>query len=373
MKIAFALYRFFPFGGLQRNMRAMAEEAVKRGHQVTVFCGQWDGDEPAGVVVRRLPSRGMTNAARASSFNQLFQQQIRRQDFDVVVGFNKMPGLDLYYAADSCFAYKAYFERGPFYRFAGRTRSYLDNESAVFAPDSSTCILEVSAKERERFQRCYKTPDERFFTLPPGISRNRSLPENYQHLRTRAREELALSESAVVLLALGSGFRTKGLDRSIAVLADLRRQNIDAWLMVVGEDKSGPYRRQAATRGVSNRVRFLGGRDDVPALLQAADVLLHPAYKENTGNVLLEAMIAGKPVVTTDVCGYAHYIEEASMGYVIKAPYSVSAFSSAINQCLGQSADYWRQLGKQFSKNDEIYSRPVFAVDVMEQLGHRPL
>jgi len=369
VNIAFSLYDFFPFGGMQRNMLAMADEAVRRGHRITIFCSLWEGDEPAGVEVVRLPVKGFTNAGRARHFVRLFQSTLKNRDFDLIVGFNKMPGLDLYYAADSCFAYKAHYERNFIYRLSGRTKRYLINEAAVFSRESATKILEVSRKERDRFQRCYETPAERFFTLPPGISRNRSLPDDFQALREEARRKLGVGAKTFLLLALGSGFRTKGLDRSISVLADLKQQNIDARLIVVGQDKAWPFEAQATRLGVKDQIDFLGGRDDVPVLLQAADLLLHPAYKENTGNVLLEAMIAGKPVVTTDVCGYAHYVEDASMGCVVEAPYAISALSQAVKQCLQQPADHWRQLGREFARNDEIYSRPAFAVNVMEQLG----
>lgn len=46
-------------------------------------------------------------------------------------------------------------------------------------------------------------------------------------------------------------------------------------------------------------------------------MFLHPAYSENTGTVLLEAMVAGLPVIATDVCGYAHYIVDEHMGKVL--------------------------------------------------------
>ena len=64
-------------------------------------------------------------------------------------------------------------------------------------------------------------------------------------------------------------------------------------------------------------MQFLGGRSDVPRFLLGADLLIHPAYHENTGTALLEALVAGLPVLVTDVCGYAHYIAEADAGRVL--------------------------------------------------------
>ena len=68
----------------------------------------------------------------------------------------------------------------------------------------------------------------------------------------------------------------------------------------------------------NSQVTFLGARDDVPQLLWGADLLLHPAYSEAAGLVLLEAMVAGVPVIASAVCGHAHYIGEHALGRELK-------------------------------------------------------
>lgn len=367
MKLAFVLYRYFPFGGLQRNMLAIAKEAQQRGHEITVYCTSWDGDKAANISVDLIPRRGWSNAARMTNFADDLSSVLSVGQFDLVVGFNKWPGLDLYYAADSCFAYKAYRERGFWYRMTPRAKAYLAFEAAVFGPDSDTDILEVSTRERARFIEFYQTPSERFHTLPPGISRDRVAPENWVEIRTKARKELGVSDQQKVLLAVGSGFRTKGLDRSIAVLKLL--SDPDMRLFIIGDDKQQPFLNLAKQYQVQDKVTFLGGRSDVPALLQAGDLLVHPAYKENTGNVLLEAMIAGLPVVTTEVCGYAHYVTSAAMGEVLKSPFDGTAFAVAIDRVLAKGTESWHALGGAFARDSDIYHRPQVAVDIIEHRG----
>ncbi|OUS14121.1 hypothetical protein A9Q89_01250 [Gammaproteobacteria bacterium 53_120_T64] len=366
MQLAFALYKYFPFGGLQRNMLAMALEAIARGHGVTIYCSDWQGDCPMGIDLQVIPARGWDNAARMQNFAADLRPKLKAND--LLVGFNKWPGLDLYYAADSCFAYKAHYERGFFYRLAPRTKAYLTLEKAVFGAASKTQILEVSRPERERFVQCYGTAEDRFNTLPPGIARNRVAPDNWQEIRSKTRDQLGLGSEQTCFLALGSGYKTKGLDRSIIALQTLCQQGLDGVLLVVGEDKREPFVRQAEKLGLQERVRFLGGRDDVPNLLQAADLLLHPAYKENTGNALLEAMIAGLPVVASDVCGYAHYVRDGEMGAVIASPFNSDSYVAAIHQVLSVSGEQWHQKGEDFAAKSDVYSRPQVAVDIMERL-----
>lgn len=366
MRLVFVVFKYFPFGGMQRNMLAIAEACQQRGHDITVLCSEWHGEIPQDIRVITLPSRGWSNAGRMKSFAKHFGGELQHMSFDLVVGFNRFPNLDAYYAADSCFAHSAYNGHSWLYRVTPRAKTYLEFEQAVFSLDSCTKILEVSPVERKKFQWHYATQNERFYTLPPGIARNRSAPSNYAEIRERKRRELSVGNDFLLML-LGSGFKTKGLDRCIELLANWQSASAQVVrLIVVGNDKQSPYLRLAAKKKVVDRICFLGGRDDVGALLQAADVLVHPAYKENTGNVLLEAMIAGKPVVATDVCGYAHYVEEAGMGHIIRSPYTIEKFRKAVADVMTYPANHWYELGKVFAQREDIYSRPQYAANLLE-------
>ncbi|MFQ3224325.1 MAG: UDP-glucose:(heptosyl)LPS alpha-1,3-glucosyltransferase [Lentimonas sp.] len=78
----------------------------------------------------------------------------------------------------------------------------------------------------------------------------------------------------------------------------------------------------ALTQQAGITVHFLGGRADVNRFYDATDFLLHPAYSESAGKVLLEALKHGLPVLTTDTCGYAPHILNAKAGTVISTPFT---------------------------------------------------
>jgi len=368
MKLALLIYRYFPYGGQQRDMLAIARAALARGHAVTVYCHLWQGDVPEGLEVRRVPVRGWTNHNRMRRFGEAALKLLADNPPDLVLGFIKLPGLDAYYAADPCFADKAYGKRGLLYRLSPRSRVYLQLEREVFGADSRTRILEIARSERESFIRHYGTPEQRFHTLIPGISRTRIAPADYVEVRRRKRAELGLGAADRVLLALGSGFKTKGLDRSIDTLAELRRRGLPARLLVVGQDRAERFQSQARHAGVADQVQFLGGRDDIPELLQAADVLLHPAYRENTGTGLLEAMVAGLPVVATATCGYSFYIREAEMGVVVDTAAKPGEIADGVATVLQLDTDEWHRRGKLFAESADIYDLPNRVVDILESL-----
>src|SRR5690606_4083853 len=119
------------------------------------------------------------------------------------------------------------------------------------------------------------------------------------------RQEFSLREDDLLLVQIGSGFKTKGVDRSLRAVAALPRElKKHTRLFIIGQDDPKPFQLQAKTLGISGQVEFLKGRSDVPRFLLGADLLIHPAYNENTGTVLLEALVSGLPVLVTDVCGY---------------------------------------------------------------------
>ena len=369
LDLAFALFNYFPFGGLQKDMLAIARQCVARGHRVTIYTGSWQGERPDDCAVVELPVRGLTNHGRDAAFVQRLQEWLQSLPTPPLrVGFNKMPGLDVYYAADSCFAAKA-AERGWWYRRSPRARHYLAMEQAVFAPPANTHILMISAPEQAVYQRFYGTPGERLQLLPPGIRRDRMMPADYAGRRTAKRAELGLAEGVQLVLFVGSGFRTKGLDRALRALATLpaeRRERIV--FRVVGQDKAAPYQRLAESLGLQNQVAFLGGRNDIPELLWAADALLHPAYRENTGTVLLEAMVAGVPVVTTAACGYAHYVTDWELGRVLVDP-EPAALAEALAAVLDAPAAAWRERAAAFAAGDDIFAMPERAAEAIETVG----
>ena len=371
MKLAFALFKYFPYGGLQRNFLNIARACHERGHEIQVYAGGWDGPVPEWLQLELLPWRGWANHVRARRFAAQLQQALRADPVDLVIGFNRLPGLDVYYAADPCFIEKSALDHGSWFRLTPRFRTYAAFERAVYGKASATRILAVAQAQVPHFQRWYQTPMSRFHVLPPGIQRDRMAGPDAAEQREILRQHMALGPDDKLLLMVGSGFRTKGVDRAVQVLADLPRELAQRTrLLVIGSDDPAPYRRQAKQLKVADRVEFLPGRDDIPAYLQAADGLLHPAYHENTGNVLLEAVVAGLPVLATDVCGYAPYILEADAGLVHAAPFDRRGFAKQTDTLLTSGKRHqWRENGIRFGQTEDLYHRAEFAATVIEQTG----
>ncbi|MDR0634465.1 MAG: glycosyltransferase family 4 protein [Azoarcus sp.] len=373
MQLAFCLYKYFPFGGLQRDFLRIALACQARGHDIRVYTLEWRGDIPAGFDLVQVPARAWLNHRRYRKFSAWVAADLARRPVGCTIGFNKMPDLDLYYAADPCYEEMARTLRNSLYRLSGRYRHFAAWERAVFAPESRTEILMISDAQQPFFIRHYGTPPARFHPLPPGIAPDRRAPADAPAIRAAFRAEFGLGDDDLLLMQIGSGFRTKGLDRSLAALAALptalRRR---ARLIAIGDDDPRPFLRQTKALGLDERVSILRGRDDIPRFLLGADLLIHPAYSENTGTVLLEALVAGLPVLATDVCGYAHYIAEAEAGRLIPTPFAQEELDAALAAMLtdaGARARYSRR-ALAFAGQADIYSLHERAADIILRHAH---
>ncbi len=117
-----------------------------------------------------------------------------------------------------------------------------------------------------------------------------------------AREELGLPPQATVFGIVGSITHRKGHDRIWEVWPAVREALPDARLLVVGSVPDDARAYRAALPELPG-IRFLGFRDDIPALLRALDVLLVPSRREGQGLVIAEAGACGVPTIGARVGG----------------------------------------------------------------------
>ncbi|MGH8670977.1 MAG: glycosyltransferase, partial [Burkholderiales bacterium] len=314
-----------------------------------------------------LPVRYLLSHQRPKRFVDCLTPMLRQGHYDAVIGFNKMPGLDVYYAADPCFQALAVRKRNWISRLGGRYPQYVAFEKAVFDAFANTEVLLLSESEKNNFVHYYGTPPERFHLLPPEIAADRFASVDAKAIRTALREELRILPQDKLVLMIGSGFRTKGLDRALIALSSLPNRD-QVHLIVIGQDNARPFLRLAAQLEVGRQLRMLGGRDDVPRFLLGADLLIHPAYRENTGTVLLEAMASGLPVLTTDACGYAVHVQLAGAGHVLSSPFEQATLNARLNDMLNLSSpEAWGKSGIDYAKRLAHFNRAEFAADIIEE------
>lgn len=372
MKIAFCIFKYFLYGGLQRDFRALLEECLLRGHSIDVFTLEWHGERLANVNVRIIPVRTVSNHARYKKFGKKLGEIFTSEHYDLVVGYNKIPYLDVYSAGDPCYAAKVHQLRSALYRLSPRYFTLLALEKAVFDIDTNTQILLMTMQQKKEFMAYYHTSSDRFYISPPWLKEDKHPVISHQRIRETMRETLHIAHDDIVLLMIGSGFKTKGLDRAILAIHSLPKTLRDkAHFFVIGDDNAKPFMRTINNLKLEKIVQFLGGQSNIRDYLYAADVLIHPAYSETAGNVIIEAIVNGLPVIVTDVCGYAHHVKEANAGVIVPSPFSQDFFNQSLADML-QSPCYseWRMNGRKYFDQHNFHDMPKLAVNHIEKVNH---
>lgn len=166
-------------------------------------------------------------------------------------------------------------------------------------------------------------------------------PKPLQEAQPLDRSTLNLPPDVPLVLWVGRLDPVKGLDKllqAFRLLVETGGQpesaRSDAHLLLAGDGPLHPeLARQIEQLELQARVHLLGARDDVPSLLEAADVFVFPSRTEGLPNALLEAMAAGCPIVTTDAPGCRDLIEHERTGLVV--PYGdTKALATAIRRLL---------------------------------------
>jgi len=138
-------------------------------------------------------------------------------------------------------------------------------------------------------------------------------------------------EGVPLALALGRLHPNKAFDVLLSAVA--RLPDLHLWLAGEGELRR-VLEEQAASLGIGSRVRFLGWRQDVAALLAAADLLVCPSRQEPLGNVVIEAWAAGKPVVAAASAGPVELIEQGRTGLLVPVD-DAAALAASLGRVIG--------------------------------------
>ncbi len=134
--------------------------------------------------------------------------------------------------------------------------------------------------------------------------------------RTATREALGLADDE---LAIGTACRMawqKGIDQLLDAIRLVRGRIGRASFLIVGDGRERAQ-IEAAAHDVAGAVRFLGQRDDVPALLAALDLFVQPSRQEVMVQTTLEAMAAGRAVVSTRTVGADEAIADGASGVLV--------------------------------------------------------
>ena len=180
----------------------------------------------------------------------------------------------------------------------------------VIAPSQATA----------RFHRRYNLVRRRRLDVVHNFVDVRSFVGLPVEAREEVRASLGVNGASLVIGTVGAVIPKKGLGFLVRSLGEIRAMVPDVRLVVVGSGRGDYIQRlkdEAKRSGVSSCILWAGHCGEVPRLLQAMDVFVHPSLRETLPTAVIEAMASALPVVATTVAGTPECVVHGETGFLV--------------------------------------------------------
>jgi UDP-glucose:(heptosyl)LPS alpha-1,3-glucosyltransferase len=330
MRIALLTRRFDSGGGgTERDLIVTAECLRAAGHQITIFADEIRGDGGERRSDWKIVRVGRPRLGRALSllrFAYAAAPAARRAGNDLVLSFARCVGADVMRSGGG--AHVSYLRaarkwRGTLGAFSMRLSPYhqvqMLIERRAFRHAGLKRTIAVSNLVRDDLIREFGLGPEKTVTIYNGVDLEKFRPAaSDQTERASIRQKFVIPASARVVIFVGNGFARKGLGFLIEAWPLVAG---GAFLLVVGADRATEkFARLARDLNVGARVVFAGPQPNVESLFHAADAFALPSIFEPFGNVAMEAMASGLPVMTSAFSGVAELIPASMRGFRVENP-----------------------------------------------------
>ena len=197
----------------------------------------------------------------------------------------------------------------------------------------TNCLITINKEDYYRAK--YKFHVKKTVYIPGvGIDSNRFL--NLGISREQKRQELGLSKEDIFVLSVGELNKNKNHEVVVQALAGIKDRNIV--YMIAGEGNQKEHLKTLAEEnGVS--LRLLGFREDICALLEAADVFAFPSKREGLSVSVMEAMFMKKPVIASKIRGNTDLIKDGENGLLVH-PNTVEAWEQGMHKMINTIGTY---------------------------------
>jgi UDP-glucose:(heptosyl)LPS alpha-1,3-glucosyltransferase len=310
MKLALIGRKFSSSGGVELYLQRLLAVLARRGHEVHLFAESWT-EEPSAIRFHPVPAEG-SRAVRPLLFAEAVKREVSQQAFDCVFSLERTIGQDVYRAGGG--VHRVWLERrrqfAPWWKKpltggGAFHRTMLALEAQTFDPRNTGRIIVNSDMVRQEILQHFPFPPERIHLVRNGV-----VPAQFQNgQRDETRRKFGIKDGEFLLLFVGSGWERKGLNFVLRALPRLKAVPGGVKLLVVGKGKK-PW-------GAPSNAIFAGTMSDLKHVYAAADLFVFPPIYEPSANVVIEALSAGLPVVTSVHNGAGEVIQENVTGNVV--------------------------------------------------------
>jgi glycosyltransferase involved in cell wall biosynthesis len=193
-------------------------------------------------------------------------------------------------------------------------------------------MVALTEGERRDYVAFSVANQNKMVTIHSGVNINQFM--KVQRNGKEKKASLGLTAEAPVVGTVGWLLPIKGPIYLLKAMVEVWQSHPEIQLVYVGKgDLEKELKEEAYRAGVSDKVKFLGWRDDIPEIMQILDIFVLASLNEGMGRVLVEAMASGKPIVASDVGGIPDLVKDGHNGFLV-GPGDVNGLSLAIKKLI---------------------------------------
>ncbi len=329
-------------GGAETSTLQFLHHLMHRDVEIHVFSRSRPSPAP-NLHVHTIRGASMSRTRQSVTFRHRVDRILQNASFDVVHVITPCRSADIYQPRGGTVAEMierniALLSARPVRRlkryanhFNFKQRYTLALERVLLGNPHGPKVVAISDYVVDQLRRHYALPDERICKIYNGVDPDLTTHDQRQGHRAAIRSEFEIGDDDVLVLLIAHNFRLKGLRHWMEALALLVKRGVtNVRSLVIGKGESEQWHRLTARHGIADRLTFTGPSDRVRQFHHAADVLVHPTYYDPCSRVVLEAMVAGLPCITTRWDGASEIIEDGVSGYVLDDPRNVAALADHV-------------------------------------------
>lgn len=178
-------------------------------------------------------------------------------------------------------------------------------------------LITINHEDYRRAKKKFKTNVE--YVPGVGVDESKFTPRLTKKQRDALRKILGLKPDDFVMIYPAELNKNKNQTFLIKVMEELVADSPNVHLLLPGKDSMGGFHARLIKRcGLGNNIHLLGYRSDIPQLLMASDVSVSASYREGLPVHIMEAMMAGLPVISTKCRGANELVIDGVNGYLVK-------------------------------------------------------
>jgi UDP-glucose:(heptosyl)LPS alpha-1,3-glucosyltransferase len=355
MKIAIIRKKYTFYGGSESFSQNLMKRLAKEGHEIHIFAIQWNASGLyENIHFHKVPALTFNSFLRDFTFALSTYRILKHEHFHIIQSHDKTLYQDIYRAGDGChieWLRQRWKRIGLLRRVSIILNPYhwliLAMERMIFTGHRFKKVIAISELVKKNIVENYHVDERDIEVIYNGVDLERFNTENRKLYREEVRKNFSIERDEFVVLFVGSGFERKGVEyllKAVELIPEL------ITVMIVG--KGSEKRLRGFIK--KQRVIFCGPRKEIHKYYAASDIFVFPTIYEPFGNVHLEALASGLPVITTRLSGASEIIKDGLQGFVIDKPEDIEIIAEKIlflmsrdeNQRMSSEA---RRLAENFS------------------------